>query len=477
MASSMFAFVLYGILVALVVAARPSLAWRQNVVLAASVIFVGSLSRNPLALVPLLAFLAIGYVVLRGRANGSAKASALAVVAIVVLFFWLKRYSIVPRAVLIPYAYVTVGLSYILFRLLHLIIESRDDASIARIGGGDYLRYLIGWNTFVAGPIMFYEEYVEQQRAMADGVTLDAAGEGVKRIIIGLFKASVLATLLSMMRADALTAFRSGGSVLQQTAAGVGVFALYPLFLYCNFSGYIDIVVGLGRLMGQRLPENFDHPFGAGNVIDFWNRWHITLSRWLKTYVFNPMLISLLRRFPSRRLEPWWATAAFFVTFSLVGVWHGQTTAFLFFGFLTGLGISVNKAYQVLMARVAGKQRYARLAKNPFYRAIARGLNFTWFALTLTWFWGTWSTVFSLWPLMGRKRWILVWMTMLLAATLLLALWDLLYTRWKSVDWTRLQPLPLLRMRTAWLTTLILLVVAVAFLSSQSAPELVYKDF
>jgi D-alanyl-lipoteichoic acid acyltransferase DltB (MBOAT superfamily) len=473
----MFAFVLFGILVALVVAARPSLTWRQNVVLAASVIFVASLSRNPLAFLPLLAFLGIGYVALRSRASTPGRAPAAAVVAIVMLFFWLKRYSIVPSAVLIPYAYVTVGLSYILFRLLHLVIESRDDVAIARIGMGDYLRYLIGWNTFVAGPIMFYEEYVEQQRAMANGVSLDDVGEGVQRIIIGLFKASVLAALLSMMRADALAEFRSGGSVLKQTAAGVGVFALYPLFLYCNFSGYIDIVIGLSRLIGQRLPENFDHPFGAGSVIEFWNRWHITLSRWLKTYVFNPMLIWLLRRFPSRRLEPWWATLAFFVTFSLVGVWHGQTTAFLLFGFLTGLGISVNKAYQVLMARFAGKQRYARLAKNSFYRTIARGFNFTWFSFTLTWFWGTWSTASSVWSLMGRKRWVLVWMAILLAATLLLALWELLYTRWKSVDWTRIPRLPLLRMRTAWLTTLMLVVVAVAFVSSQSAPELVYKDF
>jgi D-alanyl-lipoteichoic acid acyltransferase DltB (MBOAT superfamily) len=477
MLSSTFTFVLFGIFVALVMAARPSLTWRQNVMLAASVIFVGSMSRNPLAFVPLVGFLAIGYLALRSSGRGSGRATAVAVFAIVLLFFWLKRYSIVPSVVWIQYAYLTVGLSYILFRLLHLVIESRDDAAIAQIGMGDFLRYLIGWNTFVAGPIMYYEEYVEQQRAMANGVTLEDVGEGVQRIIIGLFKASVLATLLSMLRAEALTTFREFGSVPEQTMAGVAVFALYPLFLYCNFSGYIDIVIGLSRLMGQRLPENFDHPFGAGSVIDFWNRWHITLSRWLKTYVFNPMLIWLLRRFPSRRLEPWWATLAFFVTFSLVGVWHGQTTAFLLFGFLTGLGISVNKAYQVLMARAAGKQRYARMTKDPFYRTIARGLNFTWFAFTLTWFWGTWSTASSVWAATSVKRWMLIWPMMFLLASLVLALWEALYVRWNAVEWTRMQPMPRLRMRTAWLTTLVLIVVAVAFVSSQSAPELVYKDF
>ena len=71
---------------------------------------------------------------------------------------------------------------------------------------------------------------------------------------------------------------------------------VYPLFLYANFSGYIDIVIALARLMRVRLPENFDRPFSASSVLDFWNRWHMTLSNWLKTYVYNPLLLALMRR-------------------------------------------------------------------------------------------------------------------------------------------------------------------------------------
>ncbi len=71
---------------------------------------------------------------------------------------------------------------------------------------------------------------------------------------------------------------------------------MYPLFLYANFSGYIDIVIALARLMRMRLPENFDRPFAASSVLDFWNQWHMTLSNWLKTYVYNPLLMALMRR-------------------------------------------------------------------------------------------------------------------------------------------------------------------------------------
>ena len=111
-----------------------------------------------------------------------------------------------------------------------------------------------------------------------------------------------------------------------------------PVFLYSNFSGYIDIVIALARLMRVRLPENFDRPFSASSVLDFWNRWHITLSNWLKTYVYNPLLMALMRRILILIVEPFLGVFSFFVTFFLIGLWHGRTSEFVFFGVLTGAG-------------------------------------------------------------------------------------------------------------------------------------------
>src|SRR6202044_372706 len=97
-----------------------------------------------------------------------------------------------------------------------------------------------------------------------------------------------------------------------------------------------DVVIAVARCFRIVLPENFNRPFSAPNALNFWARWHISLSQWLKTYVYTPLLVGLMRRFPSPAAEPLFATIAFFVTFFLVGVWHGQTSEFIVFGFLQG---------------------------------------------------------------------------------------------------------------------------------------------
>ena len=141
----------------------------------------------------------------------------------------------------------------------------------------------------------------------------------------------------------------------------------YPLFLYANFSGYIDIVIALARLMRLRLPENFDRPFSASSVLDFWNRWHMTLSNWLKTYLYNPLLLALMRRISSTAMDPLLGVLCFFVTFFLIGVWHGRTSEFIMFGVLTGGGMSINKLWQLWLMRRLGRKGYKALAANTVY--------------------------------------------------------------------------------------------------------------
>ncbi len=138
---------------------------------------------------------------------------------------------------------------------------------------------------------------------------------------------------------------------------GAVVFSAYTFFLYLNFSGYIDVVIGLGSLLGLRLPENFDRPFSSAGFIEFWSRWHITLSAWLKDYVYLPLISSLMRPISAAvPPEPYLGTAAYFVTFFLVGIWHGQTSEFFFFGFLQGAGVAANKLFQVLAAQRMGRK-------------------------------------------------------------------------------------------------------------------------
>jgi hypothetical protein len=106
---------------------------------------------------------------------------------------------------------------------------------------------------------------------------------------------------------------------------------------------------------------------------------------------------------PSPALEPYLGVAAYFLTFFLVGLWHGQTSEFVFFGFLQGGGVAANKLYQIGMARKLGRHRYSQLTKNAGYVMLTRGLTFTWFAFTLLWFWSGWAELERLARAMGPR--------------------------------------------------------------------------
>src|SRR6202041_3957488 len=182
----------------------------------------------------------------------------------------------------------------------------------------------LNFTTLGSGPIQLYYEFARDQFA-SEAIPLGPRVVGLQlaRIVCGFFKVNVLSVLLQAVQEDALAQMQQPFPLSLKLSAAFRLAVVYPFFLYCNFSGYIDIVIAMARLMRVRLPENFDRPFAASSFLDFWNRWHITLSVWLKTYVYNPLLMALMRRNSSSALEPFLGVFCFFVTFFLVGVWHG----------------------------------------------------------------------------------------------------------------------------------------------------------
>jgi len=245
------------------------------------------------------------------------------------------------------------------------------------------------------------------------------------------------------------------------------------LYLYCNFSGYTDCAIGAGRFLGLVLPENFARPFAATNFIDLWSRWHITLSSWLKTYVYNPLLLISMRHLASPHLEPWLAVAAFFVTFFLVGVWHGQTSEFLFFGVLQGGGVAANKLYQITMTVRLGRRRYRALCENSAYRSLACGMTFAWFAFTLLWFWSNWQQLGTLASTLGGATCLAVGVVLVIIADVSLAALDAVRSRLRLAE-----PVLLSRyVRTVWGTTLVVVSFAVLAVMNMKAPDIVYQAF
>jgi alginate O-acetyltransferase complex protein AlgI len=279
------------------------------------------------------------------------------------------------------------------------------------------------------------------------------------------------------VRVDALAEMLQPLPISVKLFAAFRMAVMYPLFLYANFSGYIDIVIAVARLMRLRLPENFDRPFAASSVLDFWTRWHITLSNWLKTYVYNPLLLALMRRISSPGAQQFLGVFCFFVTFFLVGVWHGRTSEFIFFGVLTGAGMAINKLWQLGLGTALGRKGYKSLAKNPVYISLGRGLNFVWYAFTLFWFGTNWKEIDRVFAALTIEQWLGLGVATWIVATVLLAAWERLRTLLLSIEACGE---PILRSRYArvvYASALGLAAFVMTVLLNQPAPGIVYKAF
>jgi alginate O-acetyltransferase complex protein AlgI len=478
MDSASFQFVAFGLAVALISNFSRSRAWRSTVLMVASLVFLALLARQPIVFLPLAGFLLLGYVGLVLLRRGWSRSIVWSILAVLLAYIWLKKYTFLPQDIFIHSPYFTLGLSYILFRVLHLLIETSDNREKHQVGLGSYLLYTLNFTTLVSGPIQRYDEFAGDQFA-AEPIALGPRIIGLQfeRIVRGFFKVNVLAMLLDIVRTDALAQLSQPLPASLKLYAAFRLCVVYPFFLYANFSGYIDIVIALARLMRLRLPENFDRPFSASSFLDFWNRWHITLSTWLKTYVYNPLLLALMRRISSVAMQPFLGAFCFFVTFFLVGVWHGRTSQFLIFGLLQGGGVSINKLWQVGLARVMGRKGYKALAQNAVYIAFGRGLTFSWFAFSLFWFWTSAKQIHTIFTALRVVDWLGVWLAVWLIATAVLALWEWLRALLLSIRTAEGPVLTSRYARVVYASALGLTAVVMTILLDQPAPDIVYKAF
>lgn len=434
--------------------------WREAVWLVMNLAFVWSFAPTVLPLAPLAGFLALGYLCLEMARRGQWLPP---IVLLLAVFIWMKRYSFIPSAALLPSGVMLVGLSYIFFRVMHLVIDAGQGVE-ERIGVVRYLNFTLNFPAFVSGPIQRREDY-EASNALP--LALPDIGIALWRMVLGAFKVLVLSPALHASQNSLIAGLASASQPIVVVPA---IVVLYALFLYANFSGYTDFVIGIARLYRLRLPENFDQPFSAANFIDFWSRWHISLSQWLRSYVFNPLLMSWMRRHKAARSRQYPSVVAFFLTFFLVGAWHGPTSEFLFFGLLQGGGVAGNRLYQVAMARRLTPAGYRQLGANPLYRAAARGLTFTWFAFTLLWFWATWPQIAALAAVLGPVGIAAAAAATIACASVALAVPDLFGASTGAVLRSRYT-------RTAFASAMVLALAVSVLVLNLASPEIVYKQF
>jgi D-alanyl-lipoteichoic acid acyltransferase DltB (MBOAT superfamily) len=276
-----------------------------------------------------------------------------------------------------------LGFSYIAFRLIHTL-RDRQTGKLPPLSLREYITYLIFFPAYTAGPIDRVERFVKDYRALP-GLDAPRAVEGGFRILIGIFKKFVIADSLALFALNVTNATQAQSGWLW-----VLLYA-YAFRLYFDFAGYSDIAIGIGRLFGIALPENFHRPYGKSNLTTFWQSWHMTLSNWARFYVFTPVSRALMnqpRRLPTTLI----VLIAQLSTMIVIGLWHGLTANFVIWGAWHGVGLYVHKLWtdntRDFYASLKDWQRRAVYVVGLLLTFHYVALGWVWFALpdpTLSW--------------------------------------------------------------------------------------------
>ncbi|RSI87383.1 D-alanyl-lipoteichoic acid biosynthesis protein DltB [Streptococcus mitis] len=252
-----------------------------------------------------------------------------------------------------------IGISYMSFKTIQIMLEILDGLIKEKISIKDYLQFLLFFPTVSAGPIDRSRRFLKEiNEIMPRKEYLELAGDGVYRIVLGLLYKVVLSTYVYQM----LLALNNTGTVIYS----IKYMYLYTLYLFFDFAGYSLMAVGSSNILGIQTPMNFNKPFLSVDIKDFWTRWHITLSTWLRDFVFSRVLMQVIRKkWFKNRLHN--ATYAYMVNMLVMGFWHGLSVSYIVYGFYHG----------VLMA---GFEVYQK--KSNFYK---KNKNKDWYKL-LSWF-------------------------------------------------------------------------------------------
>jgi alginate O-acetyltransferase complex protein AlgI len=260
----------------------------------------------------------------------------------------------------VPDIVVPLAISFFTFEFVHVLVDvSLGKVTVLRLR--DFALFTLFFPTMVAGPIKRYQNFVPQIDVARRFEPLIFAA-GTYRIVAGLAKKVVIADSMTPLVAPLVTP----GPLDVAGDYWIAVLA-YTVKIYFDFSGYSDIAIGVAQLLGYDILENFDRPYRARNISQFWRRWHISLSSWIRDYLFIPLG-------GSRR--PGLTLVNLAVVMAISGLWHGAAWHFVIWGLWHGSGMAIHRVWgHVVVPRVPA------LASGPFWHAASVATTFTFVAL------------------------------------------------------------------------------------------------
>ena len=337
---------------------------KNTVLLLLGLVFYAFGSISALALLLLAAVVNYGFgLLLRGEKHRKAVVAAGVAFDLVYLFLF-KYLNFVCSGILgLPNVSLglaaPLGMSFFLFKGISYLVDAYRDPETATKRFDRFLLYLSFFPQVTAGPISRFRDFGPQ--LLDRKSDLQTVTQGLRRFLLGLSKKVLLCAPLATL-ADGVF----GAEVLDARLAWLGAVS-YMLQIYFDFSGYSDMAIGLGNILGFTTPENFNYPYVACSIGDFWRRWHISLSSWFKDYLYIPL--------GGNRKGKWVAGLNKAIVFTLCGLWHGSAWTFLLWGLWHGL-LSALESFGIIRLKNA---RGAKKVLGHIYTLLAVCLGFVMF--------------------------------------------------------------------------------------------------
>ena len=256
-------------------------------------------------------------------------------------FFTETINAVLPVDLPVPQIRLPIGISFFPFQILSHVIDVYRDNSVVQKSFLNVLLYISLFPQLIAGPIVKYYDIAQQINGRK--LTVSDAAYGVRRFIIGLSKKVLIANTVGAA-SDAM--FALSQQDMSMPTCWLGAIA-YTLQIYYDFSGYSDMAIGLGHMLGFSFKENFNYPYTAESMQDFWRRWHISLSSWFKEYLYIPLGGNRKGKFRTAINK--------IIVFFFTGLWHGANVTFVVWGLLHGLFPMLESYKAILLEKIKFK--------------------------------------------------------------------------------------------------------------------------
>lgn len=241
--------------------------------------------------------------------------------------------SVLPLNIPVPDIRLPIGISFFTFQILSYVIDVYRDKSLVQKNFLNVLLYISLFPQLIAGPVVKYYDIAQQIDNRT--ITADKTAKGLRRFICGLAKKILIANVVGGV-ADAM--FALSGDEMSALTCWLGGIS-YTVQIYFDFSGYSDMAIGLGNMLGFSFKENFNYPYTADSMQDFWRRWHISISSWFKEYLYIPL--------GGNRKGKLRTAVNKIIVFFFTGLWHGANMTFVVWGLVHGFFLML-ESYKVI---------------------------------------------------------------------------------------------------------------------------------